>query len=224
MVDPVGLVAGAAVGVVAGLLGSYYTLYAGPRRRVKILARDGSGVLRTKTVASDELGHSRREMKTLLLERDLLSSALTRIYEAETDGKITREEREGIAKRYSDQIRELEAKLRDKELVVEVGDLENLRDELVTLFSEKVENLEARLEQAKERLRPTRPDVMQDAAVRKEAAVIAPAEELERAVERKAPRRDESAGERRARELKDEVMEALAKLEQIDVKKENENA
>ncbi|MBI2648784.1 MAG: hypothetical protein HYW93_03910 [Thaumarchaeota archaeon] len=99
MVDPVGLVSGAAVGVVAGLLGSYYAFYSGSRRRVKVLARDESGVLRTKTVAPDELERSRREMKTILLERDLLSSALTRIYEAETDGKITREEREGIARR-----------------------------------------------------------------------------------------------------------------------------
>lgn len=223
MVDPVGLVSGAAVGVVAGLLGSYYAFYSGSRRRVKLLARDESGVLRTKTVASDELERSRREMKTLLLERDLLSSALTRIYEAETDGKITREEREGIARRYSDQIRELEVKLRDKELIVEVGELENLRDELVSLFSEKVENLEARLEEAKERLRPTRPDVKEE-VIKKQAAVAGPSEDLEKAIERRAPRSEESAGERRARELKDEVMEALAKLEQIDVRKENEEA
>ena len=223
MVDPVALVSGAAVGVVAGLLVSYYTFYSGARRRVKVLARDESGALRTKTVASDELERSRREMKTLLLERDLLSSALTRIYEAEADGKITREEREGIARRYSDQIRELEVKLRDKELIVEVGELENLRDELVSLFSEKIQNLEARLEHAKERLRPTRPDVNEE-VVKKQTAVVGPSEDLEKAIERKAPRREESAGERRARELKDEVMEALAKLEQIDVRKEEEGA
>ncbi len=221
MVDPVGLVSGAAVGIVAGLLGSYYTFYSGSRRRVKVLSRDGSGVLRTKTVASDELDRSRREMKTLLLERDLLSSALTRIYEAETDGKITREEREGIAMRYSGQVRELEVKLRDKELIVEVGELENLRDELVSLFSEKIQNLESRLEQAKERLRPTRTE-MKEEVIKKQPAVVGPPEDLEKAIERKASRREESAGERRARELKDEVMEALAKLEQIDVKKENE--
>lgn len=221
MVDPVGLVSGAAVGVVAGLLGSYYTFYSGSRRRVKVLVRDESGVLRTKTVASDELERSRREMKTLLLERDLLSSALTRIYEAETDGKITREEREGIARRYSDQVRELEVKLRDKELIVEVGELENLRDELVSLFSEKIQNLESRLEEAKERLRPARTD-MKEEVIKRQPAVVGPSEDLEKAIERKASRREESAGERRARELKDEVMDALAKLEQIDVKKENE--
>jgi gas vesicle protein len=189
---------------------------------VQVLSRDESGVLRVKTVGSEELERSRREMKTLLLERDLLSTALTRIYEAETDGRITREDREGIARRYSDQIRDMEGKLRDKELVVEVGELENLRDELVSLFSDKVQNIEARLDQAKERLRPARPDVTQEIA-REQTAAVAPAEDLEKAVERKVPRRDESEGEKRTRELRDEVMEALAQLEQIDVKKENEN-
>ena len=57
-----------------------------------------------------------------------------------------------IAKRYSSQIRDLESKLSDKELVVEVGELESLRDELVTLFREKIQNIESRLDQAKERL------------------------------------------------------------------------
>src|ERR1039457_4450667 len=102
-------------------------------------------------VTADDLEKSRREMRTLLLERDLLSGALTKVYEAENDGKITREEREMIAKRYSSQIRDMESKLSDKELIVEVGELEGLRDELVTLFREKIQNIETRLDQAKER-------------------------------------------------------------------------
>ena len=103
-------------------------------------------------VTADDLEKSRREMRTLLLERDLLSAALTKVYEAENEGKITREEREMIAKRYSSQIRDMESKLSDKELIVEVGELEGLRDELVTLFREKIQNIESRLDQAKERL------------------------------------------------------------------------
>jgi len=43
-------------------------------------------------VTADDLEKSRREMRMLLLERDLLSAALTKVYEAENEGKITREE------------------------------------------------------------------------------------------------------------------------------------
>lgn len=233
--DPTTLLIGVAAGGAAGLGISYASFYPrGKGRKVQVMQRDEAGQLRRKTVTTDDLEKSRREMRTLLLERDLLSAALTKVYEAENEGKITREEREMIAKRYSSQIHDLETKLRDKELVVEVGELESLRDELVTLFKEKIQNIESRLDQAKERL-PTMSqqetkgmDASMAASTRAKAASSsvttqsAQDESLERAVERKTPKRDDTEGERRVRAIRDEVMEALERLEQIDSRKENE--
>jgi hypothetical protein len=238
--DPT-LLVGVAAGGVAGLGISYAAFY--PRgknnRKVQVMQRDEGGQLRKKTVTADDLEKSRREMRTLLLERDLLSAALTKIYEAENEGKITREEREMIAKRYSSQIRDMESKLSDKELVVEVGELEGLRDELVTLFREKIQNIETRLDQAKERL----PSTSQQEAKRLESPVTAggarrssasstltasvaaqsgQSEDLERVVDRRSPKRDDTEGERRVKAIRDEVMEALERLEQIDSRKEDE--
>jgi len=238
--DPTTLLLGVAAGGAAGLGISYAAFYPrGKNRKVQVMQRDEAGQLRKKTVTADDLERSRREMRTLLLERDLLSAALTKVYEAENEGKITRDEREMIAKRYSTQIRDMESKLSDKELIVEVGELEGLRDELVTLFREKIQNIETRLDQAKERL----PSVTQqqdkgiDASIapgarsKAAASVVATSssqssqgEDLERAVERKAPKRDDTEGERRVRAIRDEVMEALERLEQIDSRKENEGA
>jgi len=236
--DPTTLLIGVAAGGAAGLGISYAAFYPkGKNRKVQVMQRDEAGQLRKKTVTADDLERSRREMRTLLLERDLLSAALTKIYEAENEGKITREEREMIAKRYSSQIRDMESKLSDKELIVEVGELEGLRDELVTLFREKIQNIESRLDQAKERL----PSVTQQQAKGMEASMTPGArskpaasvvatvsaqssqsEDLERAVERKSPKRDDTEGERRVKAIRDEVMEALERLEQIDSRKENE--
>ena len=240
--DPTTLLIGVAAGGAAGLGISYASFYPrGKNRKVQVVQRDESGQLRKKTVTAEDLESSRREMRTLLLERDLFSAALTKIYEAENEGKITREEREMIAKRYSTQIRDMEAKLRDKELVVEVGELEGLRDELVTLFREKIQNIETRLDQAKERL----PSVSQQQAKNLEAQMAASGsrakstaptvvatisaqsgqgEDLERAVDRKSPKRDDTEGERRVKAIRDEVMEALERLEQIDSRKENDSS
>ncbi len=227
----VGIIGGVAVG--AGV--SYLVFY---RRtaatKVQVVQRDSSGQLRKKTVTTDELDASKREMRTLMLERDLLQSALTRIYEAETEGQITKEEREMIAQRYSAQIRDFETKLRDKELLVEVGELEGLRDELVTLFREKIQNIESRLDQAKDRLPPVREQIRREPPKQARTSVaVAPVagtavtstDDLEKVVERKSPaRRDESDGEKRVRELRDEIMDAVAKLEQIDTTKETDQA
>jgi hypothetical protein len=232
--DPTTLLIGVAAGGAAGLGISYASFYPrGKNRKVQVMQRDEAGQLRKKTVTADDLEKSRREMRTLLLERDLLSAALTKVYEAENEGKITREEREMIAKRYSSQIRDMESKLSDKELIVEVGELEGLRDELVTLFREKIQNIESRLDQAKERL----PAMSQQQAKGLEASIAAgtrtktspsvsaqssQSEDLERVVERKVPKRDDTEGERRVKAIRDEVMEALERLEQIDSRKENE--
>jgi len=228
--DPTSLLFGVAVGGVAGI-GVAYAALAPRKDRATVVTRDESGQLRKKTVTVEELERSKREMRTLLLERDLLSSALTKVYEAENEGKITRDEREMIAKRYSSQIRDLEAKLSAKELMVEVGELEGLRDELVTLFKEKIQNIETRLDQARERLPAVsqpKPEPAVATTPRRPVATVAAGatqgEELERVVERKAPKRDDTEGERRVKAIRDEVMEALERLEQIDTRKENESS
>jgi hypothetical protein len=222
-IDPVTLLIGVAGGAAAGLLISYVVFYQRPKTKVRVVQRDPeTGRMRRKTITTDELDSSKREMRTLILERDLLSSALTKIYEAESDGRITREERELIARRYSGQIRDLEAKLRDKELIVEVGELEKLRDELVSLFREKIQNIESRLDQAKEMLQPVRPEPRVESSPAKPLSTSTPStDELERVVvERKAPKKDETEGEKRVKILRDEVMDALLKLEQVDAQKE----
>jgi hypothetical protein len=156
-------------------------------------------------------------MRTIMVERDLLSSAMMKLYEAETEGRITRDEREMISKRYSDQIRDLQSKLKDVELVVEVGELEGLRNELVALFEGKIQNIEARLEVARQRLGPAAP-----APVKKEVAPrVDRGTELEKVVEKRA-KSEMTEAERRRKEIMDDVMGELARLEQIDIEKKQQ--
>ncbi len=219
MVDLLTAVVAGVVGV--GLAGFvfYYVFYSRPRaEKVVMASRDSRGGTTLASVSSTDLERSRREMRTIMVERDLLSSALMKLYEAENDGRITREEREMISKRYSEQIKDLQSKLKDVELVVEVGELENLRNELVTLFEQKIQNIEGRLDAAKQRLGAAAPE-----AVEKEVAPRAErGTDLERAVEKRA-KPEMTDSERRVKEIRDEVMEALTRLEQIDIEKKQED-
>jgi hypothetical protein len=220
LADPILLAAAGGAGALVGLGVAYLVFYSRPKEpKVKMLERDESGSLRSVTVSSDEVERSRREMRALMLERDLLSSALMKVYEAETEGRITKEEREMIAKKYSDQIKSMQDKLKDVELIVEVGELERLRDELLTLFREKIQNIEARLDQAKDRLGTAAPEVVQKPAP---VPRLENVEELERVVQRRA-RPEMTDAERRVKEIREEVMEALTKLEQIDVEKKQQD-
>ncbi|MDG6957418.1 MAG: hypothetical protein JRM74_02950 [Nitrososphaerota archaeon] len=218
MVDVLTVVVAGVVGLGLGALASYAVFYTRPKQDKVVMKRTDAGTRTTESsMTSADLERSRREMRTIMVERDLLSSAMMKLYEAENEGRITREEREMISKRYSDQIKDLQAKLKDVELVVEVGELEGLRGELVTLFESKIQNIESRLDVAKQRLGPAAPQ-----PVKKEAAPkVERATDLERAVERRA-KPEMSDSEKRVKEIRDEVMDALTKLEQIDIDKKQE--
>lgn len=219
MVDLLSIFIGLGVGVALAALVSYFVFFSRPRtEKVQVAERSPSGALTFSSVTSGDLERSRREMRTMMLERDLLSAALMKVYEAETEGRITREEREMIAGRYSDQIKSIQSRLKDVELVVEVGELEKLREELVSLFEQKIQNIEARLEQAKSRLGALSPPSMVKEQAQEQVARVDRGTELERVIERRA-RPEMSDSERRVKELRDEVMEALTKLEQIDMEK-----
>jgi hypothetical protein len=218
MVDVVTAVVAGVVGLGLGGFASYLVFYSRARPRTATVpiveSRMGSA---EATVTSTDLERSRREMRTIMVERDLLSSAMMKLYEAESEGRITREEREMISKRYSDQIKDLQSKLKDVELVVEVGELEGLRGELMTLFEGKIQNIEARLDAAKQRLGSAAPQ-----PVKKEVAPKVEREtDLERVVERRA-KSEMTESERRVKEIRDEVMDALTRLEQIDIEKKQQ--
>ena len=111
MVDFLTVAVAGAVGLGLGGLASYVVFYTRPKQE-KVAPRAEHGARSDETtVTSADLERSRREMRTIMVERDLLSSAMMKLYEAESEGRITREERELISKRYSDQIRELQSKL-----------------------------------------------------------------------------------------------------------------
>jgi hypothetical protein len=218
MVDSVTAVVAGAVGLGLGALVTYIVFFSRPKpEKVVTSSRDAGGRVTASSVSSSDLEHSRREMRTIMVERDLLSSALMKLYEAENEGRITKEEREMISKRYSEQIKDLQTKLKDVELVVEVGELESLRNELVTLFEQKIQNIEGRLDAAKQRLGVVAPEV-----VKREAAPrVDRGTDLERVVEKRA-KPEMSESERRVKEIRDEVMEALTRLEQIDIEKKQQ--
>jgi hypothetical protein len=220
MVDIITAVGAGAVGLGLGGAASYY-FFNSRSKPEKIVApmpaHETGGRVVEAMVTSTDLEKSRREMRTIMVERDLLSSAMMKLYEAESEGRITREEREMISKRYSDQIKELQSKLKDSELIVEVGELEGLRGELVTLFEQKIQNIETRLDSAKQRLGPAAPQ-----PVKKEAPPKVEEEaDLERVVERRT-RSELSESERRVKDIRDEVMDALTRLERIDIEKKQQ--
>ncbi|MDA4129958.1 MAG: hypothetical protein OK457_04230, partial [Thaumarchaeota archaeon] len=171
----------AAVGVAAGSIAVYFYTRSGTAAKEQVEASPQSEKQESKEVGSkditpvprlenmnpsrtiprSELEKSKRELRTLLLEKELVSAALTRLYEAEVAKEITKDEREVLGAKYVSELRSLDEKVGKMDAFIQIGDLETLRNQLLQLVNQKVEAIEKRIESTKRLAEPLIADLRQ---------------------------------------------------------------
>lgn len=155
----------------------------------------------------EKVEEARNELRLLRVEKELLSSALTKLYEAEAEGRIDRDEREALVAKYKERMKELDGKIASASAVVELSELENAREEILHLLNVKLSQIDRRLEELRRKVGyvPPKPKPRKT----KEKEVI---------VEEERPRRRRKAEEEdKWSMMVAEVNEALARLEQIEI-------
>ena len=65
---------------------------------------DSSPRTSSSTVKHTELDSAKKKLKTLLLEKDLLNSSLTQVYQAEAEGRINKGDRDNLSSKYKEKI------------------------------------------------------------------------------------------------------------------------
>ncbi len=168
-----------------------------------------------RTVTSDESKKAKKDLKMLELEREILSYAIRRLYEAQAEGRISEEERESLAHSYKTRMMKIRDSISKSESVVALHELEAMQEDLIKLFSERFDDLGKKVEELRTSLemKPVKevpipvpvpkapePSTKQKRKVRKRQA---------------APRKTEA--EKRIEEIRTEVEKVLARLEQIEV-------
>ena len=124
-----------------------------------------AGANPSRTIPRAELDKSKRELRTLLLEKELVAAALTRLYEAEVAKEITKEEREVLGAKYVAELKSLDDKIGRMDAFIQIGDLETLRNQLLQLVNQKVEAIEKRIENTKRFAEPLIAEMLQKQAV-----------------------------------------------------------
>jgi uncharacterized membrane protein len=171
-------------------------------------APESTASLLAREPTPTEVEGARREMRLLKMEKEYLSGALTRVYEAEVQGKITKDEMQFLSQKYRGDLQGLDEKLSKSQAIVEVADLENAREELLSLVNNKVAQIDARLKELKVKVGVELPPLEKALEPLKE-------ERKEKAAEAKrerAPVMDE-----KLKKVVDDISEAMAKLEQMDL-------
>jgi hypothetical protein len=155
-----------------------------------------------------ELESARREVRLMKMEKEYLSGALTRVYEAEVQGRITKDEMQYLSQKYRGDLQGIDEKLYKAQAVVEVSDLENARDELLSLVNSKVAQIDARLKDLKVKVGAELPPLEK---------ALEPLREERKEKSPDARREKTPVMDEKLKKVVDDISEAMAKLEQMDM-------
>jgi len=205
------------VAVVVALL-TLYAMRAGRKKKEEPLevpeVRERWPIKTERSVTSVDAKKAQDELRMLDLEREILSNAIRRLYEAQAEGKISEEERERLAQGYKSRMMEIKDMISRSESVVALHELETMQEDLIKLFDErfneindKIANLRSSLE-----FKP-----VEEVPIPSPAPPSAPPEK-EKRKERKPPAPPKKTeAEKRIEEIRAEVEKVLERLGQIEV-------
>jgi hypothetical protein len=177
-----------------------------------------------RTITVDEAKKAKDELKIMDLEREVLSYAIRRLYEAQAEGKITEEERERLARWYKSRMMEVRDTINRNESVVALHELETMQEDLVKLFSNRFDELNKKVEEMRSSLNLKTEEAQVERASTPQLELEEEAEsekekEKKRARKKPTPSTEPSGktqAEKRIEEIKSEVEKVLERLGQIE--------
>ncbi|MEM3716041.1 MAG: hypothetical protein QW341_00670 [Candidatus Bathyarchaeia archaeon] len=101
----------------------------------------------SKTLPDKVVSEARDRLRVLDVEREILSYALRRLYEAHAEGKITAEERDSLASKYREDLERVKQEIARGESIIALSELEKMQEEFIKMFSERFEMLNRRIEE-----------------------------------------------------------------------------
>ena len=178
-----------------------------------------------------EVERARSGIRTLTLQQELLSMILKRLFEAEDDGEITRDERVRLSKGYEGDLKRIEDELKQSQLIVTLHELEAVREDILKKFEETLSSTQARIDSILKELKIEAPKVEEPVEKppprrRRPPPRRVPEEEPEEEEEEEEPEeeavdearpRPKSEVEAKLEELRKEVLKELEELEKLEL-------
>jgi hypothetical protein len=168
-----------------------------------------------RTVTPFDAQKSKKELRTLDVEREILSFGIRRIYEAQAEGKIDEKERDRLATNYKARMREIKDSIGEKESVVALHELESMQDDLIKLFNDRFDEINKKIGGLRINLNITPKSVTPKQT---QITSVVPSPKTEKITSRKRQRSKpkKTEAEERIDQIKSEVEKVLARLGQME--------
>lgn len=155
----------------------------------------------------------RTELVSLMFEKTLASEAITRVYEASQQGRIDKLERDRLLLKYKQQLDSLNEKIQLVQPAADYIEIAEMRNSLTTLLQDKIAALDKKLEQL------SKPGASFDIALDTRAQkIIDEARNLKKPVVQSV--QGDKSDEKTIEQLQNEIVQALEKLEQVEIDKD----
>jgi len=161
-----------------------------------------------------DVERARSNLRTLTLQRELLSIVLKRLFEAEDEGEITREERLRLSRGYEADLKRLGGELKRAELIVTLNELESIRDEVLKKFEATLNDTQTRIDTILKELKLEEKRKAPAKPPRKKKPEKREAKEEEKP---QPPRRRESEVDEKLEKLRKDVLKELEELEKLEI-------
>ena len=156
--------------------------------------------------------HAREALKVLKLERQIIGSAVTTIYESHSKGVISEAERDRMLEKYKSDLKRVEKNIAENQEVVELHDLEAEREEVIKSFNTKLAEIDAKLSNLRSGTppKPAKPTPIEgsgNSQAQDNANNASDSDPLPPSV---------SDSEKKIEEIREEILKAMDRLEQIE--------
>jgi hypothetical protein len=178
----------------------------------------------TKSVQSADASQAKDELRILDLEREILSDAIRRLYEAHAEGKVTEQERDRLAGTYKSRMMTVKESIAKDETIVALHELESMQEDLMKLFSERFGELTSKVEELRSKIEvkivkeiPVQMPTPQTPAPEQAEKVEEEEGEEKLKKKRKPPEKPKTEAEKRIEEIRSEVEKVLDRLGQMEI-------
>ena len=168
-----------------------------------------------KTITGADVSRSRDRLRLASLERDIIGDALTKIYEAETRGQINESEKNQLLQRYKTDLKRVDGEIDTHKRTVDLYELESAKEDLLKSFQEKMLEIDLKISQIRPALTTTaEPAAKPSEPPKTETNPTLPAANPPK--ERPAKEKPKNKAEERLETIREEVLKAMERLEQIE--------
>lgn len=161
------------------------------------------------SVTPEEVKKAQNELRLWELERDIVSYAIRRLYEAKTEGKISEEELDRLVSGYREKMDNIKVTISRGRSILALHELETTQENLLKLFNERFEEINIKIKDLRFNLN-IKP--VEEPPITKTPSIPVPEKEEEK--KRKTTRKN--GAEERVKKIKAEVEKVLGRLENIE--------